>query len=58
MAESGSNLGVWQCETLRVSPAMAVGIAGSETLKDIVSLIDAQEGAPKKRGPYKKREAV
>jgi hypothetical protein len=37
---------------------MAVGIAGSETLKDIVSLIDAQEGAPKKRGPYKKREAV
>lgn len=42
---------------LRVSPAMAAGI---ETrlweMSDIVALIDACEGAPRKRGSYKKRQ--
>jgi hypothetical protein len=42
-------------KTLRVTPAMAAGI--SDTVRDmewIVGLIDAREGLPKKRGPYKK----
>lgn len=43
-------------KTLKCTPAMEAGI--SDTLYDmewIVSLIDAREPAPKKRGPYKKR---
>lgn len=43
-------------KSLRMSPAMAAGV--SDTLRDmewIVSLIDAREPAPTKRGPYKKR---
>jgi hypothetical protein len=42
----------------KVSPAMAAGV--SETLRsmdNIVALIDAAAPAPKKRGPYKKRDA-
>jgi len=44
-------------KTLRMSPAMAAGV---ETrlwdMADVVALIDAREVAPKKRGPYRKRE--
>ncbi len=43
-------------ETLRVTPAMAAGLTGSlMSMEDVVALIDAREGAPKKRGPYKKK---
>lgn len=44
-------------KTLKCTPAMAAGV--SDTLHDmawIVSLIDTRQPAPKKRGPYKKRE--
>ncbi len=45
-------------KTLRMSPAMAAGVPN--TLHDmewIVGLIDARTPAPKKRGPYRKRQA-
>jgi len=46
-------------KTLRMTPAMAAGIAQSPMdMSDVVALIDAAEGAPKKRGPYKKRLAA
>lgn len=44
-------------KTLKVTPAMAAGV--SDTLHDmewIVGLIDANAPAPKKRGPYKKKD--
>lgn len=44
-------------KSLKVTPAMAAGV--SDTLHDmewIVGLIDARAPAPKKRGPYKKRQ--
>ena len=44
-------------KSLRVTPAMEAGIC--DTVHDmewIVSLIDANAPAPKKRGPYKKKE--
>ncbi len=44
-------------KTLKMTPAMAAGV--SDTLYDmewIVGLIDARAPAPKKRGPYKKRQ--
>ncbi|MAS45432.1 MAG: IS1 family transposase [Rhodobacteraceae bacterium] len=43
-------------KSLKMTPAMAAGV--TDTLRDmewIVSLIDAREPAPSKRGPYKKR---
>lgn len=43
-------------KTLKMTPAMAAGV--SDTLHDtawIVGLIDANAPAPKKRGPYKKK---
>jgi hypothetical protein len=44
-------------QTLRVSPAMAAGISDRLWLMDdIVALIDAADGEPKKRGPYKPRQ--
>ena len=46
-------------KTLRVTPAMAAGI--TERLcevSDIVSLLEASEPKPSKRGPYKKRPAA
>lgn len=41
-------------KTLRMTPAMAAGIAASP-MNDVVALIDARESALAKRGPYKKR---
>jgi IS1 family transposase len=41
-------------KTLRVTPAMAAGISDRLwSMEDIVALMDAAEGEPKKRGPYK-----
>ena len=46
-------------QTLRVTPAMAAGLADSPLdMTDIVALIDAREGPPKKRGPYSKKLAA
>jgi hypothetical protein len=44
-------------QSLRVSPAMAAGVSDRLwSMEDIVALIDAAEGEPKKRGPYKPRQ--
>lgn len=43
-------------QTLRVTPAMAAGLTDRLwDISDIIALVDAKEDAPKKRGPYKKR---
>ncbi|CAN5196420.1 IS1 family transposase [soil metagenome] len=43
-------------KTLRMTPAMAANLVSSQLeMADIVSLIDAREPAPAKRGPYNKR---
>jgi IS1 family transposase len=45
-------------KTLRMSPAMAAGITDRLwSLDDVVAKIDEMAPEPKKRGPYKKREA-
>ena len=42
----------------KLSPAMAAGITDKLwSVDDIVSLVDASETKPDKRGPYKKRAA-
>ena len=44
-------------KTLRMTPAMAAGIADRLwSVDDIDTLVDAPEAPPKKRGPYKPRE--
>jgi IS1 family transposase len=46
-------------KTLRVTPAMAAGVSARLwSIDDIVALIDAAEGQPKKRGPYKTRRSA
>jgi hypothetical protein len=46
-------------KTLRVSPAMAAGISDRLwSVDDIVALMDAAEGEPKMRGPYKPRQSA
>jgi hypothetical protein len=46
-------------KTLRVTPAMAAGISDRLwSMQDIVALMEAAEGEPKKRGPYKPRQAA
>lgn len=43
-------------QTLKVTPAMEAGLTDRLwDVSDLVALIDANEEAPKKRGPYKKR---
>jgi IS1 family transposase len=43
-------------KSLRVTPAMAAGLTDKLMgFEDIVAMIDAREGPPKKRGSYKKR---
>jgi IS1 family transposase len=45
-------------KSLKVSPAMAAGL--TDRLwgwEDVIALIDSAQGAPKKRGPYKKKAA-
>jgi hypothetical protein len=45
-------------KTLRVAPAMAAGVTDRLwDIGDIVDLVDAAEGEPKKRGRYRKRAA-
>jgi IS1 family transposase len=45
-------------KSLKVSPAMAAGLTDNLwNWEDVIALIDAAEGAPKKREPYKKRAA-
>ncbi|MEM8989064.1 MAG: IS1 family transposase [Pseudomonadota bacterium] len=44
-------------QTLKVTPAMQAGLTDRLwDISDLVELIDANEPAPKKRGPYKKRQ--
>ncbi len=46
-------------KTLRVTPAMAAGVTDHVwSVADIVTMIEATEQAPAKRGPYKKRIAI
>lgn len=45
-------------KSLRTTPAMAAGVTDHVwSVADIVSIIDAAESAPAKRGPYKQRAA-
>ena len=46
-------------QTLRVTPAMAAGVTDRLwEVADIVTLMDAAEAKPAKRGPHRKREAA
>jgi IS1 family transposase len=46
-------------KTLRVTPAMAAGVSDRLwSMEDIVALMDDAECEPKKRGPYKPRQAA
>ena len=45
-------------KSLKVSPAMAAGLTDKLWgWEDVIALIDAAQGASKKRGPYKKKAA-
>ena len=42
--------------TLKVTPAMEAGLTDRLwDISDLIAIIDANEPAPKKRGPYKKK---
>ena len=44
-------------QTLKVTPAMEAGLTDRLwDIADLVAIVDASEPAPKKRGPYKKRQ--
>jgi IS1 family transposase len=44
-------------KSLRITPAMAAGVTDRLwSVEDMVDLLDAAEGEPKKRGPYKPRQ--
>lgn len=44
-------------QTLKVTPAMEAGLTDRLwDISDLVALVDANEPAPKKRGPYKKKD--
>ena len=44
-------------QTLKVTPAMEADLTDRLwDIADLVALVDAAEPAPKKRGPYKKRQ--
>ena len=46
-------------KTRRMTPAMAAGVSDRLwSMEDIVALIDAIEGEPKKRGSYKSRRSA
>lgn len=46
-------------QTLRMTPAMAAGVSDRLwEVSDIVTLLEAVEPKPGKRGPYKKRTAA
>jgi len=46
-------------QTLKVTPAMEAGLTDRLwEISDLVAIIDANEPAPKKRGPYKKKRTV
>lgn len=46
-------------QTLKVTPAMQAGLTDRLwDISDLVAIVDANEPAPKKRGPYKKRAMV
>jgi hypothetical protein len=45
-------------KSLKVSPAMAAGLTDKLWgWEEVIALIDAAQGEPKKRGPYKKKAA-
>jgi len=46
-------------KSLKVSPAMAAGLTDKLwNWEEVITLIDAKQEAPKKRGPYKKKIAA
>lgn len=52
-------MGSSPCKNLRLSPAMAAGVADRLwSMEGIADRIEASRPTPAKRGPYKKREAV
>ena len=46
-------------KALRITPAMAAGVTDHVwDIADIVAVVEAEEPAPTKRGPYKKRVTI
>jgi hypothetical protein len=45
-------------KSLRITPVMAAGVTERlRSVEDIIDLLDAAEGEPKKRGSYKPRQS-